>query len=814
MADGKTEQPAQEHLGRYRLIRKLARGGMAEVFLARSYGAHGFEKNVAIKRILPKYGRDPQFIRMMIDEARISVLLNHPNVAQILEFAEHEQDYFIVMEYVPGQSLSSLIKRLREQGEKLGLLESVFIVVQTLQGLYAAHSQKDSMGHAANIIHRDVSPQNVLLSYDGHVKVIDFGIARAKDRLEATEAGTIKGKLRYLAPEMIDPVRFSHHGDFDHRVDIFAAGVILYELISGRPLFSATEESEVYEMITEGDIPELSRQGLCDPILSKIVQRAIERYPEERYATAEEFSDELRAYLYRNDPSFTSKRVAQLLQKIFQPEYEKQQKLEWQLASQGAAEAEAKREEQKETLNKNSIAQQTAPSSKRKLVQKEEASEVITSPENTRSRRKKSKELPVNVSTSSKKSPVGRQTSLDYKQPADEALTPLETREEGFQETVHSKEMDMGGVLTTHTLVSRLPSLPQEKEHSALARPDEETRTSFVDRALFSKGTGSSVSKDRTDEGYGEQHVTDVDQPPLTQSTGLHGADQKRPLWQYVLWTLFVLSAVIGVIGFVWWQNNHVSINDEKVVTDVPIVSSPPPVDSQRVIETDPSLDASVLVGTNENTIVAPAPATQLVSIVNLPSHIDLFINGIPASEITVVTTGEVQLVEFKQKGTGVLLLSKSLIPEGKQSFVIDVSSLLSASSATVSSPIGNPVSSTLVEKVDHSLTNPSKNTSSSASTKVDKQSKTIVKASSTQTNEHTSRVDAGKKAFLMIKTSPYWAEVRIDGKLQEDTTPMSVDVTSGKHLIEVSHPPKGLTKKIKVTLSPGQSKTLSLTFE
>ena len=198
-----------ETLGRYRLLAKIAKGGMAEVFAARSYGVHGFEKTVALKRILPRFGQDPQFVRMMVDEAKISVLLNHPNIAQILELGEQDGDYFIVMEFVPGQSLSALIKRLKETNDKVPLLEACFIVVELLQGLHAAHTQSDMTGAPANIIHRDVSPQNTLLSFDGHVKVIDFGIARARDRLEATEVGTIKGKLRYLAPEMIDPGRFT-----------------------------------------------------------------------------------------------------------------------------------------------------------------------------------------------------------------------------------------------------------------------------------------------------------------------------------------------------------------------------------------------------------------------------------------------------------------------------------------------------------------------------------------------------------------------------------------------------------------------------
>ena len=307
-------------IGRYRLLSKIAKGGMAEVFAARSYGAHGFEKTVALKRILPKFGRDPQFVRMMVDEAKISVLLNHPNIAQVFELGEQEGDYFIVMEFVPGQSLSAVVKRLKDVNVKLPVLDACFIVVELLQGLHAAHIQQDAAGHAAHIIHRDVSPQNTLLSFDGHVKVIDFGIARARDRLEATEVGTIKGKLRYLAPEMIDPGRFTEEGDFDHRVDVFAAGIVLWELIAARPLFPGDDELKVYDDITDGSTPDLAKEGRCDPALMKIMAKALERRLPQRYATAEAFADDLRSYVYRSDPSFTHKGVAALLDKLFADE--------------------------------------------------------------------------------------------------------------------------------------------------------------------------------------------------------------------------------------------------------------------------------------------------------------------------------------------------------------------------------------------------------------------------------------------------------------------------------------------------------------
>lgn len=308
-----------ETLGRYRLLAKIAKGGMAEVFAARSYGVHGFEKTVALKRILPRFGQDPQFVRMMVDEAKISVLLNHPNIAQILELGEQDGDYFIVMEFVPGQSLSALIKRLKETGEKVPPLEACFVVVELLQGLHAAHIQTDMTGKQAGIIHRDVSPQNLLLSFDGHVKVIDFGIARARDRLEATEVGTIKGKLRYLAPEMIDPGRFTDSGDFDHRVDVFAAGVVLFEMLAMRQRFPQQGDLEIIDAILEEETPDLTAEGV-DPELQEILEQALAKERKKRFKDAAAFAGALRGWLYARDPSFTAERLAKLMRRAFTDE--------------------------------------------------------------------------------------------------------------------------------------------------------------------------------------------------------------------------------------------------------------------------------------------------------------------------------------------------------------------------------------------------------------------------------------------------------------------------------------------------------------
>ncbi|MBI1949551.1 MAG: serine/threonine protein kinase [Deltaproteobacteria bacterium] len=305
-----------EQLGRYTLVRRIGKGGMGEVWLAKATGAHGFEKPVAIKRILPQFSSNPHIVNMLVDEARICVLLSHPNVVQVLELGEDQGEYFIAMEYVEGQALSRLMRKLRKQGKRLEALEACYIAIQLLEGLHAAHIQKDNRGKPAHIIHRDVSPQNVLLSSNGQIKVIDFGIARARERLEVTQGTNVKGKLRYMAPEQIAP-KVVKGAALDHRVDVFAAGIVLFEMLAGRQRFPGDNEIELMDAILKEDTPDLCREGLIDRPLMDILDAALEKDRERRYPDAAAFAAQLRSYLYKRDPGFTAERIAKRLREAF-----------------------------------------------------------------------------------------------------------------------------------------------------------------------------------------------------------------------------------------------------------------------------------------------------------------------------------------------------------------------------------------------------------------------------------------------------------------------------------------------------------------
>jgi eukaryotic-like serine/threonine-protein kinase len=235
-----------EQFGKYQLIRKIGTGGMAEVFLARTMVAQGLAKTLVIKKIHGAYARSRQFVTMFVDEAKIALGLNHPNIIQVFDFGAVGDTYFLAMEYVEGLDLLRLLQEAAKSRVRLPYGISAYIVQQVAKGLDYAHRKADEFGQPFGIVHRDISPQNILLSWDGGVKIVDFGIARARDVHE--EQGVIKGKFAYMSPEQA-------RGDaVDCRSDVFAAGIVLYELVCARPLFHA-KGKEALEMVKSGAIP-------------------------------------------------------------------------------------------------------------------------------------------------------------------------------------------------------------------------------------------------------------------------------------------------------------------------------------------------------------------------------------------------------------------------------------------------------------------------------------------------------------------------------------------------------------------------------
>ncbi|WP_437629448.1 serine/threonine protein kinase [Sorangium sp. So ce854] len=279
---------------RYRVVERLASGGMAEVFLAESAGIEGFKKQVAIKRVLPHLSEKKRFIAMFLDEARLSAHLSHSNVAQVFDIGVGDNAYFIVMEYVDGADLKAVLESMRKAGRTLPVESAVFITAKLCEGLTYAHELKAADGHPLQIVHRDMSPPNVLITKYGEVKIVDFGLAKATSQLEKSEAGIIKGKFSYLSPEAAQGL------EVDHRTDIFAAGAILWEMLAGKRLFLGDTDYQTVKLVQQAQIPPLSGiNKAVPPELDRIIARSLAREPDDRYGSAREFGRDLTNFLYR-----------------------------------------------------------------------------------------------------------------------------------------------------------------------------------------------------------------------------------------------------------------------------------------------------------------------------------------------------------------------------------------------------------------------------------------------------------------------------------------------------------------------------------
>jgi len=309
---------AFETFGKYKLTERLAIGGMAEVFLGTIEGAAGFTKMVVIKRLHPQYNRDKAFIQMLIDEARLTSQLNHGNICQVYDLGEEEGSYFIALEYIAGEDVRTLQDHCRRAGDEFPIAAGVFIVSETLAGLDYAHRKEGADG-PMGIIHRDVSPQNILISYEGEVKVIDFGIAKARTRMaKETEAGVIKGKFRYMSPEQASGLRV------DNRTDVFAAGVVLYELLAGETHALNLPDTEVLRRMRAAEFEPLRKRRRGIPgKLEKIVHKALGRKASQRYATAAEFRAALLKFLQSQKVTFGSAELSKLMGKVFSAERRK-----------------------------------------------------------------------------------------------------------------------------------------------------------------------------------------------------------------------------------------------------------------------------------------------------------------------------------------------------------------------------------------------------------------------------------------------------------------------------------------------------------
>jgi serine/threonine protein kinase len=297
--------------GRYRLLELIAKGGMAEVFRAKTDGAAGTEKQMCIKRILPQLSSNSDFIKLFVSEARIVLPLTHGNITQVFDFGENDGLYFLAMEYVRGQNLAQVLKRVAEGGKTLDVAAALFISAEVCRGLQYAHSYTDGQGKSVVVVHRDVSPHNVLISYNGEVKLTDFGIARAASKAAESES-VVRGKPCYVSPEQAD----GKGGD--PRSDIFSMGSLLYEALTGVRPFEADTDGETLELVRRANVdapsslnPEISAE------LDAIVLKALARNPDDRYQRAGDLQVDLSGQLHQLAADFTAGTLATSVKELF-----------------------------------------------------------------------------------------------------------------------------------------------------------------------------------------------------------------------------------------------------------------------------------------------------------------------------------------------------------------------------------------------------------------------------------------------------------------------------------------------------------------
>jgi len=303
--------------GKYLLLEKLATGGMAQLYRAKIIGVEGFEKFIAIKQILPHLAHEEELITSFIDEAKLAALLNHQNVVQIYDFGSMENSYFITMEFLYGKDLRGVNVKAKEKGTPISLENALYIVSKVCAGLDYAHKLKDFQGKSLNIIHRDISPQNVFLTYEGDVKIVDFGIAKAASQSTITQVGMIKGKVSYMSPEQ------AAGKVIDHRSDIFATGILLYEMVACGRMFKGDDTLQILSKVREAEFTPLGTlKGGLPEKLYDIAAKALAKEPEDRYQSCADMQADIEECIFRMNLRPSGRSLAEYLKVLFAEEIE------------------------------------------------------------------------------------------------------------------------------------------------------------------------------------------------------------------------------------------------------------------------------------------------------------------------------------------------------------------------------------------------------------------------------------------------------------------------------------------------------------
>lgn len=305
------EPTEPQTLGQYIIDQKIAQGGMAEIFLGRSMEPAGLERSVVIKRILPHIAASPEFVSMLVQEAKLAVQLSHGNIAQIFDLGKIGDDYFMVMEYVDGDSLSHIARQLRQTAQCMPIPVALYIASEVANGLDYMHNKTDAQGKPLHIVHRDISPQNIIVSKAGTIKIIDFGIAKAASQVTTTDSGVVKGKFAYMSPEHVEGEKL------DGRADIFSLGVILWELLTNQRLFKGKNNKETIQRVKRCRIPSPSGyQSQIPKEVDRIVKKALSKNLKSRYQSAHDLQLDLIRTLVHHYPDFAPKDLQRFVQDL------------------------------------------------------------------------------------------------------------------------------------------------------------------------------------------------------------------------------------------------------------------------------------------------------------------------------------------------------------------------------------------------------------------------------------------------------------------------------------------------------------------
>ncbi len=295
---------------RYTITERLDHGGMAEVFRGVAESMEGFKKNVAIKRILPNLTKNQKFVSMFLDEARLSLFLQHANIVQVFDISRTPDNaYFLVMEFVDGCNLKGLIERQKQKNRRIDVGHTIYLMIECCKALHYAHSlEHPETNEPLGIVHRDISPPNILLSKNGEVKLVDFGLAKANSQIESTDPGVVKGKFSYLSPEAASGL------PVDHRADVFAVGIILFELFTGKRLFYGDTDYQTVELVRQAKVPSLIQHNSeIEPELEQVVRKALSKDPDERYQNAADLGDALAQFLFSRRMKVTARDISNLV---------------------------------------------------------------------------------------------------------------------------------------------------------------------------------------------------------------------------------------------------------------------------------------------------------------------------------------------------------------------------------------------------------------------------------------------------------------------------------------------------------------------